>query len=210
MKIAFMKKFEQSEFTECLLSFGEEYFDFPFAIQNMKIKVNITLIVSFVLHVYETCLSHWKRYLGWGFSTIGCWGKYFGLKKRRGNVGVENITEGGGFMICTSHLIFFRAVKSKWLWCARHVAYMGGGRGEERSLIGYLWGSLIIIQAVVWPHSQTNLCLCESASVWKMETGMAHKSRFFFSGRCFAIRIFKKIIWNWKFGSKKEMCAENA
>ena len=56
--------------------------------KNIKIETFITNFVSFRMGVKHG-LSHWVRNTGWGYSRIGYWGRYMGLRAR-GNSGVED------------------------------------------------------------------------------------------------------------------------
>jgi len=77
---------------ECLLSFGAEPFVFQFAIQNIKIKINRTIILPVVLCGCETwsITLREKRRLRVFENRVPR--RIFGPKKGKGNRGVEKTT----------------------------------------------------------------------------------------------------------------------
>jgi hypothetical protein len=59
-----------------------EYFGFTFDIQKDKDEsIQNHNSVSFA--AVKLGLSYWRKRIGWGFSRMGCWGKYLGLRGRK-------------------------------------------------------------------------------------------------------------------------------
>ena len=59
-------------------------------------------------------LSHERRNTGWGCLTVGCWGRYLGLRGTRWNGSGEDYIMRS-FMLCTAHRILFgRSIGEEW------------------------------------------------------------------------------------------------
>ena len=106
----------------------------PFAIQNLKIKIHRKLIVSFVLRVYETCIS---RKLSWRFSAVGYWGRYLCLKETRKCRSGKYYARRGLYNLYFSPNIFW-VINSRWMRWAGHVACMGERKGRSSDIYDVL------------------------------------------------------------------------
>jgi len=120
---------------ECLLSFGAEYFVFQFAIQNLKIKIYRTIILSIVLYGCETWSLILREELRLKvFENVvlrrTVWSKRDEVTGEWRKLHNEVLND----LYCSPNIV--RVIKSRRMRWAAHVARMGEGRGMYRALVG--------------------------------------------------------------------------
>jgi hypothetical protein len=118
-----------------LLSFGAESFVFQFSIQNVKIKINKTIILPVILHGCETWSLILREECRLRVFENRVLRRIFGLKRDEVTGEWKRLHNEELYGLCFSPNII-PVTKSRRLRWAGHVARMGERRGVYRVLVG--------------------------------------------------------------------------